>query len=183
MTTGCERRQLSGKRWGKAVCGCFAGLMLMGGCSHPPTVDPKAAEDAVRAADVAWSKAAGAQDLANVALYYAEDATVMPPNSPIVSGRDAAQRAWATMLVPGNSISWAPNTVVSAASGDYVYDQGTYTASIKGADGKAVADTGKYLCVWRKQPDGVWQAEWDMWNSDLPVPVMAAPGVAAKKKG
>ena len=46
--------------------------------------------------------------------------------------------------------------------------------------GKTVNDTGKYVCVWKKQADGSWKAEVDTWNSDLPV-VAAAP--VGKKKG
>ena len=181
MTTGCVRRQFSGLSL--SVCGCFAGLMLVAGCNTAPAPgDTKAAEDAVRAADAAWSKAAIAMDVAAVGSYYADDAVVLPPNMPIVIGKDAAQKAWAAILVPGNSTSWTASTVVSAASGDIVYDQGTYTASMKGPDGKAVPDTGKYLCVWKKQADGSWKAVEDTWNSDLPV-AAPAPVAAKKKKG
>ncbi len=78
MNTCCVRRQLSGLR---VLCGCFAGLMLIAGCnSAPPPVDTKAIEDAVRAADVAWSKAAAAMDVAATNSYYADDAVVMPAN-------------------------------------------------------------------------------------------------------
>ncbi|MDP9052158.1 MAG: DUF4440 domain-containing protein [Acidobacteriota bacterium] len=181
MTIHCERRQLSGSGLRAVVCGCFAGLVLVAGCNQAPVpVDTKAVEDAVRAADMAWSKAAVAMDAATVASYYADDATVMPPNGPLLASRDAEQKAWAELLVPGNSLSWTPVTVKSAASGELVYIQGTYTASFKGPDGKAVPDTGKYLEVWKKQADGSWKAVEDMWSSDLPM--VAAP-VASKKKG
>jgi ketosteroid isomerase-like protein len=187
MTTGCVR-QLSGldSSWGlrAVVCGCFAGLMLVAGCNTaPPAVDTKAAEDAVRAADAAWSKAAAALDVAAAGSYYADDAVVMPPNSPIVNGKAAAQQAWAAMLVPGNSVSWTASTVTSAGSGDLVYVQGTYTASMKGPNGKAMADQGKYLEVWKKQADGSWKAVEDIWNSDMPaVAVKPAAKKAGKKK-
>lgn len=177
MITGCDRVHLRG-----VACGCFAGMMLLAGCNAaPPPVDTKAVEDAVRAADVAWAKAAGAQDVAAVVSYYADDAVVMPPNSPVVASKDGWQKAWAEMLVPGNSLSWTPNTVKSAASGELVYVQGTYTGNFKGPDGKAVADAGKYLEVWTKQADGSWKAVDDIWNSD--VPQAAAAPVAVKKKG
>jgi ketosteroid isomerase-like protein len=180
MNTGCVRRQLSGLR---IVCGCFAGLMLVAGCNTaPPPVDTKAVEDAVRAADVAWSKAAGAQDIGTVNSYYAEDAVVMPPNSPVVTTHDATQKAWASMLVPGNSLTWTPSTVTAAGSGDMAYVQGTYTASMKGPDGKAMPDAGKYLEAWKKQADGSWKVEEDIWNSDMPM-AAAAPVAAKKKKG
>jgi ketosteroid isomerase-like protein len=177
MNTSCVRRQLSGLR---VVSGCFAGLMLIAGCnSAPPPVDTKAVEDAVRAADVAWSKAAGAMDVAATNSYYADDAVVMPPNMPVVTTHDGTQKAWASMLVPGNSLAWTPSTVTAAGSGDMAFVQGTYTASMKGPDGKTMPDTGKYLEVWKKQADGSWKAVDDIWNSDMPV---AAPAPVAKKK-
>jgi len=164
------------------VGGCFAGVLLVAGCNTaPPPVDTKAVEDAVRAADAAWSKAAVAMDVAATGSYYADDAVVMPPNMPIVNGKEAAQKAWTEMLVPGNSISWTPSTVVSAGSGEIAYSQGAYTMTMKGPDGKVTSETGKYLEVWKKQADGSWKAVEDIWNSDMPA-VAAAP-VSVKKKG
>ncbi len=84
------------------------------------------------------------------------------------------------MLVPGNSLAWTPSTVTAAGSGDMAFVQGTYTASMKGPDGKAVSDTGKYLEVWKKQADGSWKAVEDIWNSDMP---MTPPAPVKGKKG
>jgi ketosteroid isomerase-like protein len=180
VTIGCEGRQLSGKILGRAICLSFAGLMLVAGCnSAPPPVDRQAAEDAVRAADGEALKAAQALDAAGTASYYTEDAMVMPPNAPGASGRVAAQKAWAAMLVPGTEISWLPNKVEAAASGEMVYDQGTYSLTTPGPDGKPVNDDGKYLSVWKKQADGDWKEVEDIWNSDVPV---AAPVAAAKTR-
>jgi ketosteroid isomerase-like protein len=84
------------------------------------------------------------------------------------------------MLVPGTQISWAPSKVEVAASGDLAYDQGTYTMTGPGPDGKPITDKGKYLAVVKKQADGSWKVAEDMWNSDLPA---VAPPAPAKKKG
>lgn len=182
MTTGCARRQLSGKMLGQAVCGCFAGLMLVAGCNQaPPPVDTAAAVQAVKDADAAQLKAAQALNAAGVAAYYSDDVTVLCPNQPLVSGKADAQKAWAAMLVPGTQISWAPSKVEVAASGDLAYDQGTYTMSGPGPDGKPMSDKGKYLAVVKKQADGSWKVSEDVWNSDLPA-VAPAPA-KAKKKG
>jgi ketosteroid isomerase-like protein len=154
---------------------------LVAGCDHaPPAVDTKAAVKAVMDADAAWSRAAGAMDAAGASGFYADDATVLAPNQPLITGKDALQKAWAAMLVPGNSVSWSASTAVASASGDLVYVQGTYTASMKGPHGRPMNDKGKYLEVWKKQADGSWKDEEDTWNSDLPV--MAATPVAAKTK-
>jgi ketosteroid isomerase-like protein len=180
MTRGTKN--LSWKTFSQAVCGSLALMLLVSGCNTaPPLVDTKAAEDAVRAADTAWSKAAVAMDVATVGSYYADDAVVLPPNMPIVHGKDAAQKAWAEMLVPGNSLSWTTSAAVSATSGDIAYTQGTYTASFRGPDGNAVPDTGKYLCIWKKQVDGSWKSVEDTWNSDLPAAAPVAAPVTKKK--
>jgi uncharacterized protein (TIGR02246 family) len=180
MTTGCARRQLSGPGLGVVLCGCFAGLMLVAGCNQaPPPVDTAAAVQAVKDGDAAQLKAAQALDAAGVAAGYTDDVTVLCPNQPLVAGKDAAQKTWAAMLVPGTQITWAPSKVEVAASGDLAYDQGTYTVSTPGPDGKPVSDKGKYLAVVKKQADGSWKVSEDMWNSDLP----AAAAAPTKKKG
>ena len=184
MTNGRARRQLSGLAsrldLGGMVCGCVAGLMLVAGCSQAPApVDTKAAEDAVRAEDVAWSKAAQAHDLAAVLSYYASDAVVLAPNTPILTSAQAIHDGWAPMMTPDVSVALQPTTITAAASGDVVYGVGTYMESAKDAHGKTVNDTGKYVCVWKKQADGSWKAEVDTWNSDLPA---VAPAPVAKKK-
>jgi ketosteroid isomerase-like protein len=154
-------------------------MMLVAGCSTaPPAADTKAAENAVRTADAASLKAAQALDAMGTTAYYSDDATVMPPNEKMTTDKASAQKSWAAMLVPGTQVDWTPSNVESAASGDIVYDQGTYTATMKGPNGKSMEDQGKYLSVWKKQADGSWKEIEDMWNSDLPA-VGAAP--AAKK--
>ena len=169
MKPGCERRQLSGRGLGQAVCLSFAGLMLVAGCNQaPPPADRLAAEDAVRAADGEALKAAQALDAAGTASSYSEDVMVMPPNQAAASGRAAAQKVWAAMLVPGTQVSWFANKVEAAASGDMVYEQGTYSVETPGRDGKPVTDEGKFLSVWKKQGNGEWKEVESIWNSDLP---------------
>jgi ketosteroid isomerase-like protein len=165
-------------------------MMLVVGCnSAPPAVDTKGAEDAVRAANAGQLKAAQALDAAGAVAYYSDDATVMPPNEKMATDKASAEKAWAAMLVPGMQIDWTPSKVEAASNGDMVYDQGTYTLTMKGRNGKSVEDQGKYLAVWKKQADGKWKEVEDIWNSDLPAagaaPVAAKKGKAAKqaKKG
>jgi ketosteroid isomerase-like protein len=148
--------------------------MLVAGCSEPPPpVDRQAAEDAVRAADGESLKAAQALDAMGTASTYSDDVMVMPPNQAPASGRAAAQKMWAAMLVPGTQISWFANKVEAAASGDMVYEQGTYSVETPGRDGKPVTDEGKFLSVWKKS-NGDWKEVESIWNSDLPVAVPAA---------
>jgi len=112
-----------------------------------------------------WSKAAATRDAERVASFYADDAIAYPPGMPVAIGRAAAQRVWASFFVNSTfKISW--KTDHASVNGDLGFTSGTYEDSYKGADGKPVAETGKYVCVWKKQKDGRWKAAHDIWNGD-----------------
>lgn len=130
---------------------------------------------AVRAADQSWARAFGAKDLDKSVGYCAPDGSMLPPNAHIATGRDAI-RALLTGLfsLPSFKISWTPSKVGIAKSGDIGYTSGAYQLSFNDPNGKAVSDTGKYVTIWKKQPDGSWKVYLDIFNSDMPPP--AAPG-------
>jgi len=117
------------------------------------------------ALDDDWSKAAVARDVDRVASFYAEDASVYPPNEPGVVGRANAHKVWAGAFAdPSYNLSW--KTTSSGVDNNLGWTAGTYQESSKTPDGKVIHGKGKYLCVWRKGADGKWKAIQDMWNSD-----------------
>jgi ketosteroid isomerase-like protein len=144
--------------------------------NKPATVvDPQSIVAAVKAADTQWSKAAEAHNILGVMSFYADNASILPPNAEMVSKTPDMRKVWTDMLTPATTLTWTPGNVEVAASGDIAYDEGFYLMTTKVAKGKPVLDRGKYLTVWRKQTDGSWKAIADMWSSDLPSP-------GAKKK-
>jgi ketosteroid isomerase-like protein len=159
------------KEFSRLAVGIAALALLLAGCAKPVApVDAKAAEQAVKTADTLWSKAASAHDFTNLFKYYADDATVLPANEEMLTNKPGVQKYWGDHLTRNVDVSWTPMYVEAAKSGDLVYDLGSYTMTTNPAKGKgaAVKDHGKYLAVWKKQPDGSWKAEADTWNSDLP---------------
>jgi len=112
-------------------------------------------------------KAALAKDWATMAGLYLDDAVVDPPNEPAVKGRAAIQ-AWLEKFPPITEFK-AGNVKVEGR-GDLAYALGTYTMTLvpPGAPGPVV-DSGKYVEILRKQPDGQWLVAVDIFNSDLPV--------------
>jgi ketosteroid isomerase-like protein len=117
--------------------------------------------------DDQWSNSAAKKDADLLASFYAEDATVYPPNDLVITGRPAAKKFWATALAdPTYSVSWKTVTAQVSKSGELGFAGGTYEESYKGADGKMVKNTGKYVEVWAKDQDGNWKAIHDIWNPD-----------------
>ena len=152
-------------------CGCFALLMFTSGCTQQTPPDTRSAdESAVRDADAQWSKTAMANDLDGTVAYYSDDASILPPNAPIATGKQAIRAVWATMLTPDTTVSWQVSKADVARSGELAYVMGTYRISAKNPKAKSQEDHGKMVEVWKKQADGKWKTVADIFNSDVPAP-------------
>ena len=156
----------------------ISSLVLIGltlACQQPPPPSPPdtraADERAVREADAAWSKAAAAKDVEAYLAFFAEDALVLPPNAPMLTGKESMRKGLSEeMANPGFALSWQASKAEASRGGDLAYSIGTYQVTMKDAKGKPVTDRGKYMTVWKKQPDGKWKVAADIYNSDLPAP-------------
>ncbi len=135
-------------------------------------------EKALRDMDIEWSKAASAMDLDRVVSFYADNASFFPPNAPLATGKEALRGEWSKLLV-GFSGSWQA-TKVRYPVGGLGYIMGTYNVDLTSPDGKSVNDRGKYVSVWKNQPDGKWKAVADIYNSDLPLPAATQQPPAEK---
>ncbi len=125
------------------------------------------AEYALAATDAAWMKVYHAKDLAKSVAFCDELASMLVPNAPIATGKDAIAKAIESDF-KNDDIAWHVKKVGVAKSGDLGYTSGTTEMTFKDASGNTKSDKGKYLTVWKKQADGTWKVLFDMFNSDLP---------------
>jgi ketosteroid isomerase-like protein len=122
----------------------------------------------------AYRQAVLATDPAAIAATYTADGVEMPPHMAFVEGHQAIQaRNEALARVSDFQIT----SVETVGYGDLAFDRGrfTFTGMVEGAPA-AVADTGKYLVIARRQGDGTWLLSRAIWNSDLPLPTPAGGG-------
>src|SRR5438132_9638234 len=165
------------KRFILSVCVALVSLAFVG--TALAAGSKGADEQAVRDADAQWSKVAGAKDLDKTVSFYADDATVLPPNQPMVTSKTGIRNLWKGFLESLIDISWKTTRVEMAKSGDVGYLIGNYAMTMK--DG--TKDTGKYCEVWKKQADGKWKVAADMFSSDLPAtPASSSLAPAAPEK-
>jgi uncharacterized protein (TIGR02246 family) len=144
-------------------------LSLSTACQSRATDTRAADEAALRKLDEEWSNSVASRDAEKVIAYYADEAVVMPPNIPTLAGKDAIRTLWKSMLEsPLFSGGWKATKVEVAQSGDLAYVSGNYEFKEQDAGGNPITDKGKYLVVWKKQPDGNWKCVANMFNSDLP---------------
>ena len=112
-----------------------------------------------------FAKAANAKDAQGIASIYADDATLLPPGQPPVKGRDAIRDFWQGFLDSGADAP-ALKIVSIDASGDLAYEIGEWTAIMPKPDGSTAPTTGKYLVVYKRQPDGALKMVADMFSAN-----------------
>jgi uncharacterized protein (TIGR02246 family) len=119
-----------------------------------------------QAAD-AYQAAVMAGDWDAWAAFYTEDAVIMPPGQASVSSRDAI-KAWGEAFP--TIVEWTTDRVDVDGRGDLAYVRATFSMTVE-VEGEAepVSEQGKYLEIWRKQPDGSWLIAVDIYNSDEPL--------------
>jgi len=157
-----------------------AGVVLVGSMSGFVHAASSASADevAIRAQLTSWEKAYNGGDAKGVAALYAEDAQLLLPGAPGVSGREAILEFFtkyiASSKAAGVVLVFNPKTDVGV-SGNIGWESGTYKVTVKGA----VVETGKFLSVSRKK-DGKWLYIRDTWNADAaPAPPAAPPQAPA----
>ena len=72
------------------------------------------------------------------------------------------------MSDPNFSLTFGPDKVEVARSGDIAYDTGSYTVTMTGPDGKPMTQKGYYVDVWKKNEKGEWKVAVDAPVSDPP---------------
>ena len=143
-------------------------LSLSAGCAGSNAADEFGMKDqsVIRERSDAFVKAFNAKDVPQVLGIYAENSVFMPPNQPIIRGKDALKTFYDDLIASGASDLKLAIAEVSG-HGPLAYQSGTYEMEVKPASGTATRDRGKYLFVLRKFNE-TWRYEYTMWNSDLP---------------
>ena len=121
----------------------------------------------VEAQEQKWLKAFNGGDALGVSVLYSENARLMPPNSEIIEGRAAIADFTKGFVATGAKLAFKLLTVHE--SPDFCVAVGTYEMDIP-TGAEIQKDTGKFMEVWTRQPDGSWQIADDIFISSLPAP-------------
>lgn len=116
--------------------------------------------------DAEWSKLASeGRDVERILSYWTDDAKVIPPNLPVVDGKEAL-RAYVeqSFQIPGFRISWSSSDAQFSPDGNLAYLFGTNSVTMEGPDGTPIRRDGRVVTVWRKEDDGQWRCAVDIWN-------------------
>jgi ketosteroid isomerase-like protein len=158
-------------RISKMCAGLLPALVFAAACSGPaPEEFTTKDAGAIRQQNDAFVTAFNEKQTPKVLDMYAENSVFMPPNQPIIRGREALKNFYDDMLNKQGAANLRLNVDEVSGHGPIAYQSGTYEMDLKPGSAAASRDRGKYLFVLRKMggTNGSWRYEYTMWNSDLP---------------
>ena len=155
-------------------------LLTFAGCQTAPVAEPKrdVAADikAINALSDQYAAAVNSGDAAALAATFADDGIELAPNQPAAEGRQAIQALEVTAFNE-SKFKFSFTQLETEVVGDWAWDRGDYTVTVTPKSGKPMEESGKYVDIVKRQPDGSWKFYRSIWNSNAP-----PPAAAGKKK-
>jgi uncharacterized protein (TIGR02246 family) len=124
-------------------------------------------EDAIRKADAEWSQSAKLSSLDTFVTFYADDASVLPFNAPLVVGKNNIRQFFTQLFSrPGWNVTFGPTRIEVSKSRDIAYEIGTAQITVNDAEGHPLTTPAKYIVAWKRDSHQQWKAVADIFNTD-----------------
>jgi ketosteroid isomerase-like protein len=117
--------------------------------------------EAIKKSTADFAAAFNSKQLDKVIEFYVDNSVLMPPNKPLLRGRDTLKAFYGSEAARGGQLTMEVEEVVG--HGPLAYESGIYSIAYEGGG----RDRGKYVLVLRNMA-GTWRAEKTIWSSDLP---------------
>jgi len=159
------------------ILGAACGALGLAGCQKPAdagtSVDVAREANALRQAELDWSKEMALKDPAKMAAHYADDALFTDPINASMHGKAAIQAAYAQVFKDkAFTLSFAPDQVVVAKSGEVAFTTGRFHATWTGDKGQGpMQGDGVYVTNYVKGADGKWLIKADFAHGDSATPL------------
>ncbi len=147
-----------------ACTALIAASILLGGCGGTVASDHNADDKSLRELVDRTVAAAMKRDFAEYGKYYAQQRTLALPGTPIAEENGTPK----IQLPDGYAIKMVTVKTGFSDAGDMGFALGTYEQTAPDKSGKLEDTVGKWMSVFKKQPDGSWGAVADTFNVDPP---------------
>ena len=106
-------------------------------------------------------------DADSLIALYAPNAVQLNPNMPALEGPAAIKQAFTGFFSAMTVADMSLTTHDIIIAGNKAIERGSYAMRLKPKNGGAeIADRGKYVTTWERQPDGSWKIVRDITNTD-----------------
>ena len=104
---------------------------------------------------------------AGFAAWFADDGVALGNGTAPLIGKVAIAKS-ANWSPKDYQLTWTPTDAMMGPSGDMGYTWGHYEGRSKDANGNPVLTSGRYITMWRKEPDGSWKVVLDAGANEPP---------------
>ena len=94
-------------------------------------------------------------------LLYTEDAVSVNGDGTLTRGRAAIEAARIALMKQYQLQNGIISTQDLVVVDDLAYEMGSFSFTLKAPDKPATVQTGRYLTIWQRQPDGKWLIKTD----------------------
>ncbi len=155
----------------KEIESLLLGVLLCGslcGCEQYARRIEQNDIEAIRKRQEEFPAAHKYHDGARLAEFYTEDAMLIPPDEPIVCGKQAIAEWYEHQFKKAPPIE-NPKVILEEIEvcGNLAFNRGNFILKFEGetAD-KPIILNLRFITIWRKQPDGNWKFHRDIWNTN-----------------
>jgi ketosteroid isomerase-like protein len=97
--------------------------------------------------------------------YSTEDARFLPPGRELITGRAGDQAFWQSGFDQGACDVVLESLEIKSLADGVAYEIGRNIVRLQTIDGSHIDVLGKSLCIFRRESDGAWRADVDMFNA------------------
>jgi ketosteroid isomerase-like protein len=101
------------------------------------------------------------------AAWFADDGVALGNAAAPLVGKVAIAKS-ANWQAQAYQLTWTPTAAMMGPSGDMGYTWGHFEGRSKDANGNPVLTSGRYMTIWRRQPDGQWKVVLDAGANEPP---------------
>ncbi|MDI6767313.1 MAG: DUF4440 domain-containing protein [Bacteroidota bacterium] len=149
---------------------CAISLLIPCNSSKKQELDLEQVRKYIVEKNALWSESVARYDFTTVLSMYTDNATLMPPNYPLVRGLQQIKAFYQRMPAKGVRITNTIFTTFEITLKDSTaYEIGQYSMDIERPNIPTISDTGKYSTIWKLQTNGTWKIYVDCWNSNKPL--------------
>ncbi len=153
-------------------CGRGAGAVAgagndPGGAESADRCDGEAGQDSAFDLEARFAKDVLERGGAGFADWFADDGVALGNGVAPLIGKVAIAKS-ANWSPKDYQLTWTPTDAMMGPSGDMGYTWGHFEGRSKDANGNPVLTSGRYITMWRKQPDGTWKVVLDAGANEPP---------------
>jgi uncharacterized protein (TIGR02246 family) len=125
----------------------------------------KLAKEGIGKFNASVTAAFRSKDAAAMASLWTENARILPPGAEMITGRAGVQAFWQSGFHQGACDVVLESLEIKSLADGVAYEIGRNIVRVRTADGSSIDVPRKSLCIFRRESDGVWRADVDIFNA------------------